>query len=89
PASSIAIYPNPANDKVTVTTMLSEESVLSFELIDVTGRCVMTTREYVSVSGNHQTLLNVSNLADGLYMLSIQIESKGKSEKFSLKLIIR
>lgn len=63
--SSFSIYPNPTTDYFTILIPnLKEEK--EFEMYDVTGRLVLKQTLI-----NHETQINVSNLAKGLYYTNL------------------
>ena len=67
--ANIVMYPNPANDRVTITN-LENASVAIF---DIVGKSVITT---TGISGD--TSLNVSQLSAGTYF--VRIESQGDTQ---------
>lgn len=72
------IYPNPTNDKLTIDLKSNETATI--RLYNILGQEVKTT-----VSSEMQTILNVSDLNAGLYI--VKIEQKGKY--FTSKVSIR
>jgi Zn-dependent metalloprotease len=64
-ATSIAVYPNPANEYLTVKDYLNK--TLSVSLADVSGRIILS--ESV-VSAEHT--VNTGSIAKGVYMLSVR-----------------
>lgn len=77
--SMISIYPNPANDVVTIA---NNQNILldSVELSDVNGRIIRTIK-YDNVS---EAKINVADLSSGIYLLNIN-SSKGKTTKKFVK----
>lgn len=63
-----SIYPNPANDNITVVT--AAEGAKTIEIYTVTGQKVYTTE-----SGNKQTSVDVSRLATGMYYVRVAMQS--------------
>ena len=60
--NQISVYPNPAQD---ILYVVSEEGeVKKIEILDVAGRCVVTEQMPKS-----ETILSISNLTSGLYLL--------------------
>jgi YVTN family beta-propeller protein len=69
--SSFNIYPNPANDRATITFVAGSEEVNSIRLMDVTGRVILSDN-YTSVIGENQYQLNLSKVAKGIYSVVLQ-----------------
>ena len=67
--ASFSVYPNPANDIVTITT---SDNLQSIELFDVNGRTVSFTE------GSSQ--INVSELSSGIYLMKVNTD-KGSATK--------
>lgn len=73
PESYVSVYPNPIEEVFTVSSH-SALPIKTIELVDVTGKIVMTQ------SGFSSTLLNIdgTSLANGIYMVNISFESTSK-----------
>lgn len=73
------IYPNPAKDILTIKLNNPEAENLTIEIRDMMSRTIFTKSIKVSI-GENETELNVSNLAQGTYILNItdsqQLQSK-------------
>jgi hypothetical protein len=65
-SSSLSVYPNPADEQVTIEL---NGVPTQLKLIDLTGRVVWT-----SFSSAFAATINSENLAEGIYILSIQSE---------------
>ncbi|WP_291137250.1 S8 family serine peptidase [Flavobacterium sp. UBA7663] len=65
--NSLKVYPNPAKGIVNIDLAGSVTGETTYELFDVQGRKVIS-----KISSNSVETLNVENLSDGIYMLSIQ-----------------
>ncbi|MPN45984.1 hypothetical protein SDC9_193563 [bioreactor metagenome] len=76
---NIAIYPNPAANEVNVMLKNKSETA-SYSIYDRSGRIV--AKGNISAEGK----INVSNLANGNYILSIETKN---GEKFTDKLMIK
>jgi len=77
--NSMMLYPNPANDHITIK--LAGASAAAFEVRDITGKLV-----YVSGnvdSGSH--MINTSNFAAGVYMLTANSNGAKATKKFVVK----
>lgn len=64
---SLKVYPNPAKGIVNIDLAGSVTGETTYELFDVQGRKVIS-----KVSSNNIETLNIENLSEGIYMLSIQ-----------------
>jgi hypothetical protein len=73
PSSNVIIsniYPNPAQTTVTFVLTNKQSEIVTIQVIDMMGRLV-STYNYKSSIGENKTELNVSNLKEGTYILSI------------------
>ena len=78
-ASSISMYPNPANDVVTIASPTA--AITLVEIRDIRGRLIQTQ----AVSGQRVAALNVASLDSVIYLVTIATD-RGSISK---KLIIR
>ena len=78
-ASSISMYPNPANDVVTIASPTA--AITLVEIRDIRGRLIQTQ----AVSGQRVAALNVASLDSAIYLVTIATD-RGSITK---KLIIR
>jgi hypothetical protein len=68
----VIVYPNPTSEFISIETRLSIE----IELYNIVGLKVIETTKH-----NQTTRLDLSNVADGLYMLSIIHKGKRYSKR--------
>ncbi|MCE9538982.1 MAG: T9SS type A sorting domain-containing protein [Bacteroidetes bacterium] len=66
--TEISIYPNPANNTITVTMNSSIEKNISVELLDLLGNVIMKTNKEILKGDNH-CQLNISDIATGFYFI--------------------
>ncbi|MEI6595449.1 MAG: T9SS type A sorting domain-containing protein [Bacteroidota bacterium] len=76
--SSIHIYPNPANDLINIS-FEQQSSAVTISIFDMTGRLSKSVN-----TNKNNTLMNVSDLENGIYFIAIS----GKDFTASRKLII-
>lgn len=69
--SDLNIFPNPASSTMNVMLTTEEAGQLTFRVSDMTGRTI-STENVENYGGAMMHTLNVSNLAKGLYLLSIE-----------------
>jgi hypothetical protein len=76
---SASVFPNPASDKITVSSTQEFESIT---IRDITGKPV-----YSSTMSNHllQTQLDISSLANGLYLIEVDF---GEGRVGAQKLVV-
>ncbi|NHM07777.1 T9SS type A sorting domain-containing protein, partial [Flavobacterium sp. CYK-4] len=73
-ASQISLYPNPASNELNVALSNPAQNV-SGRIIDISGREVSNYR-------NITEKINVSGLANGMYILDLTIDGKSYQQKF-------
>ncbi len=71
--NSINIFPNPANDYMVLEN--NYEIVMGFDLLDMTGKQVMTG----NVKGKSRPSLDISKLPSGCYLLSVYNHNNGET----------
>jgi hypothetical protein len=71
-------YPNPANDKVTVS--IEGEGVASLKVTDVSGKSVMTNS--LNLVGGKSDV-SISSLDAGMYIFNVTLEN-GKTAQFNV-----
>jgi hypothetical protein len=76
----LPIFPNPTNDDITYTLIVSEESAIITSLSDETGRIVQSSTELYA-SGLHTPTLSMRNLSAGVYYFQISDGVTSKTVK--------
>jgi hypothetical protein len=71
-----AVYPNPANDYITITLTTAGKILNNIELIDVTGKIIRTWTLSGKTNGSTQIELSISDIVPGSYMLSVNTEEE-------------
>jgi hypothetical protein len=66
--STFSLYPNPANDKVSIEINSTLNQNLVIEILDLTSRLMQKQSEIVNI-GNNKLEVNLSNLSSGLYLI--------------------
>ena len=83
-ASSITLYPNPANDVVNVECTMNNVQLQGIEIIDVYGKVVRTVVETCH-GASLQTRINVSGLAAGMYFVRVTTDQGVATKPFVVK----
>lgn len=76
--NEFTVYPNPTNSSISFTNTAFVTGVFDLEIYDMTGRKIRT---YNNVRSETQTL-NVGDLPNGIYQLSINQENNRISQSF-------
>jgi hypothetical protein len=65
-------FPNPTNGVTTINySLLDNASQVKIEIVDVTGKLVMSINEGSKAAGNYNVNINTNQLAEGVYMYSL------------------
>ena len=70
PASTILVYPNPANNSISVSL---DENINSISVTDVIGQTVIAEQK-VNV-GQQVQVIDIANLADGVYFIKVNVKN--------------
>ncbi|MCK4920744.1 MAG: T9SS type A sorting domain-containing protein [Bacteroidales bacterium] len=81
PTSELMVYPNPADQLLNFSFIQDDYTSWNIEIIDLTGRLILKTNQPLNQS------LNISDLNEGVYILSIRNMNSGFQNK--QKIIIR
>jgi hypothetical protein len=73
---SFHIFPNPANENLTIQIDKNQQGPILIELMDVSGKLVKNI-----ISANPETILNLKNVQSGIYFLRIKSESAAYSTR--------
>jgi glucose/arabinose dehydrogenase len=77
----LTIAPNPAQNELNLSLNLNASGSLNIQIFDVSGRVVKEWNE-ASANGMHNTLLDVSDLTNGIYNLKVTINNQAQVKKF-------
>lgn len=81
---AITIYPNPVNDLLGINLYAKEDSQSRLFLTDITGK-ILLEKEYHLTPGNTQHMLDVSQLAQGIYLLTVQSDRNS----YTLRVVVQ
>ncbi len=68
--SEMQLYPNPTTSDLTITYNSMVNSSMSLQIVDQTGRVVLT-KQVNCTTGNNTHRMDVSNIASGVYQLQV------------------
>ncbi|HWY37346.1 MAG TPA: T9SS type A sorting domain-containing protein, partial [Bacteroidia bacterium] len=80
-ALQVNVYPNPFNDKTTVTFDLAKEQKIVAGVYDVHGRLVAELANKIFSTGTYSLVWNSSSCASGIYMLRIVVGNAALNKK--------
>jgi hypothetical protein len=73
--SKVTVFPNPANDKVSVQFVAAREGKASIQLMDLTGK-VVHVHAADAAEGENTMGLSIQNIASGLYLVRIELNGE-------------
>lgn len=79
--TNVSIYPNPASDMINVNLSSDNDQMVSFKIVDLTGKCVLAENANHS-AGEALYHFSVNNLAKGLYFMNIETATGKTIRKF-------
>ena len=82
--SKLSVYPNPAISKVTVSVDLKEQSDLTIDIIDITGKQIAVISKDKNATGSVNRTYNTDALANGLYTIRINAGGKLVNRKLNV-----
>lgn len=80
----LQLYPNPANEELTISFQLYEAIPVKADIIDMLGKIVMSST-VESVSGFNKSDFSTGNLHNGIYFLRLQYGEEIITRKFIVK----
>jgi hypothetical protein len=82
--SSLSAYPNPTTGKATVTFNSDRNANYSLKVVDMIGN-ILISENVAAVEGTNTKEINLENVAQGLYIISVQTEG---SQAETMRLIV-
>jgi glucose/arabinose dehydrogenase len=76
----VSIFPNPADKQTTVLISSPEEQKVTWQLVDVTGRTVIT-KNAVLKKGENRIVIDLNSLKTGVYFLQVKGQFVNAQEK--------
>ncbi len=83
--NNVHLYPNPANEFTNILVNLSKVSTVQILVKDIQGRIISQNNFNSTSLGENQFKVPTNNLADGLYIVEVKLESG----MYPIKLIIK
>ena len=80
-AQNIKVYPNPTNHGATLAFELKENTNLTINVTDITGRIIKSENKNSLSEGYYQEYIDCSNLSEGIYFVTININNRLYTKK--------
>jgi len=74
---ALNVYPNPFADQINLVCNLAEQSEVSVELFDLSGKLLRVQREGIQSSGEYRTGFDAQELPAGVYLLRLRAGNAG------------
>ncbi len=74
------VYPNPADDFITIEINTLKQSVAVYSIYDATGN-IMLTNKLGDINGNYLEKINVSSFTSGQYILELSLDGVVSTKK--------
>ena len=84
--SNFQVYPNPCSDNIRLDVQFEQSSGLSYRLYDFSGK-MLISKEIPGQATSFQEIIDLSNLAPGMYNLMVIIKNANTMTYESIKLI--
>jgi hypothetical protein len=82
--SNVSVFPNPSAELINVNLNLKSEQKVSLELIDLTGKIVVT-KDLGTLQGDSKQSINVSGITKGTYVVRIVAEKGTEVRKIIIE----
>ncbi len=79
--SSFTMYPNPAQNNVTLDFSIAQTAEVNINIIDITGRIVKEVSKENFASGANSVTVDVADLMNGFYFVNIQSLQGSKTSR--------
>lgn len=79
--ATLELFPNPANDIVTIAFEINQKSSISISLVDLLGSTIETNDLGSSIENFNQLTLNTAKLASGVYYIQVIVNNHAITKK--------
>ena len=81
---NLSLYPNPASNQVSIQMELKNNTSISMEIIDMTGKVVYSSPSEELTSGMQSRTISTANFATGIYNVRIQTGTGFVTERLTI-----
>ena len=79
-----SIYPNPFNNRCTITYNLEKSSFINLILFDLAGRRIIEFDSGFKTGGSYAITIDGATLASGIYIIQLESETRNSKRKVTL-----
>lgn len=84
PNFDLSVFPNPAQDIITISYQMKEATGVAIDVVDMTGKSVQTILKSEQFIGPDKIQFSTEELSNGLYLLRINSLEGTQSTRFSV-----
>ncbi len=77
----LSVYPNPFGNELNVKLDLTTEGTVTLNLMDITGKSLVTKTEFMKGGLNQTTLNGMNDLKAGIYFLTVEMNGQSFVQK--------
>ena len=81
--NDLNVYPNPANNNITLSYFLINNDLITTSIYDLSGRMISTFKTNLS-AGYQEIPVDISSLSDGLYQIEIRTMNAKETLRFQV-----
>jgi hypothetical protein len=81
---AVKAFPNPASRSISISATADKAGWFQAELIDITGKKIMTTAQQEMLKGENTYLINLPGIAKGVYTMNVSVNNA----RSTLKVVI-
>jgi len=78
----VRVYPTPADDRISIDIVISEQSNIDISIYDIMGRKVSTITSSQYSPGEYTLTSDITGLSDGVYIVRMTSEGFTASKRF-------
>lgn len=82
--SEVSVFPNPANENVSVTMTVSQSAAIKVEVVNILGEVVKTAYNNNTNSGVLKTDIATNSFSNGVYFIRVSAENNIQNYKFTV-----
>jgi len=85
PSANLKVFPNPANDNISVDFETAQSSEVNLSITDLTGKKIQEIYNGKLNSGKYNYPISATNIPSGLYLVNLNINGNSTRQKITIK----